>query len=129
MDPIRVLVRRGGFIESEHTVHAVAVRDGEIVASTPDLIIVLDAETGEPITTENLRYGFRVVVLGLPCDARWRSEAGLKLVGPGYFGYDVPYVPVEERFGAGAQRGRGTDRWQHRTIAAVSSSPRSRPSS
>jgi hypothetical protein len=24
----------------------------------------------------------------------------LKLVGPGYFGYDVPFVPVEERFGA-----------------------------
>lgn len=76
-------------------------RDGDKpLVTTPDLITVLDAETGEPITTESLRYGFRVVVLGLPCDARWRSEAGLKLVGPSYFGYDVPYVPVEERFGA-----------------------------
>ncbi len=70
-----------------------------VLASTPDLITILDAETGEPITTESLRYGFRVVVLAIPCDPRWRTPEGLALVGPGYFGYDAPYVPVEERFG------------------------------
>jgi DUF917 family protein len=62
---------------------------------------MLDSEKGEPITTEGLRYGFRVVVLGIPCDAKWRSEAGLKLVGPRYFGYDIDYVPVEQRFSVG----------------------------
>ena len=78
-------------------------RDGdEALVTVPDLITILDAETGEPITTEDLRYGFRVVVLGLPCDPRWRTEAGLKLVGPAYFGYDAPYVPVEQRFGSAA---------------------------
>ena len=35
----------------------VAIRDGQIVVSVPDLITVLDAETGQPITTEGLRYG------------------------------------------------------------------------
>jgi uncharacterized protein len=79
--------------------HLVAVRDGEIVASVPDLIFVLDAETGEPITTESLRYGFRVAVLAMPCDPRWRSPEGLALVGPDYFGYATTYVPVEERYG------------------------------
>jgi len=77
--------------------HLVAARDGALLATVPDLIIVLDFETGEPITTEELRYGFRVAVVGAPCDARWRSEAGLALVGPRYFGYEVDYVPVEER--------------------------------
>jgi DUF917 family protein len=76
----------------------IARTDAETVVSTPDLITVLDAETGEPITTETMRYGFRVVVLGIPCDPRWRTPAGLSLVGPGYFGYDAEYVPVEERF-------------------------------
>lgn len=76
--------------------------DSEVLAMTPDLITILDAETGEPITTESLRYGFRVVVLGIPCDPRWRTEAGLSLVGPAYFGYDAPYVPVEHRFGVAA---------------------------
>jgi L-asparaginase II len=33
MDPIRVLVKRGGLTEAEHLVHAVAVRDGNTVAS------------------------------------------------------------------------------------------------
>src|SRR5919201_2583990 len=32
MDPIRVSVRRGPFVESVHLVHAVAVQNGEIVA-------------------------------------------------------------------------------------------------
>ena len=61
---------------------------------------ILDAEKGEPITTEGLRYGYRVVVLGIPCNAKWRTPAGLKLVGPRYFGYQIDYVPVEERYAA-----------------------------
>lgn len=67
----------------------------EVLTVTPDLIAILDAETGEPITTETLRYGFRVVVLAIPGDPHWRSEAGLQVVGPAYFGYDVPFMPVE----------------------------------
>src|SRR5512133_1140262 len=35
-EPIRVTVRRGDTVESLHRVHAVAVRDGEIVASAGD---------------------------------------------------------------------------------------------
>ncbi len=77
----------------------IAQTDDEVLVTTPDLITVLDAETGEPITTETLRYGFRVAVLAMPCDPRWRSPKGLELVGPGYFGYPTTYVPVEERYG------------------------------
>jgi DUF917 family protein len=73
--------------------------DGEIIVSVPDLITVLDTETSEPITTETLRYGFRVTVLGIPCNEKWRTPEGLELVGPRYFGYDVDWVPVEERYG------------------------------
>jgi DUF917 family protein len=81
--------------------HLVAIRDGEIVVSVPDLITILDAENGEPITTEGMRYGFRVVALGIPVTPQWRTPAGLEIVGPRYFGYDIEYVPVEERFGQG----------------------------
>ncbi len=75
-----------------------AARDGKILVTVPDLISMLEEDTGEPITTEQLRYGFRVFVLGLPCDKRWRTDKGLAVVGPRYFGYDVDYVPVEQRF-------------------------------
>ncbi|MGH3753646.1 MAG: DUF917 domain-containing protein [Pseudonocardiaceae bacterium] len=81
--------------------HLVAVRDGQVAASVPDLIIVLDAETGGPITTEELRYGLRVTVIAAPCDFRWRTSQGLALVGPRAFGYDLDYIPVEERFASG----------------------------
>jgi len=75
----------------------IALNDGQVVASVPDLITVLDAETGEPVTTETLRYGFRVVVVGMPCADAWRSEAALALVGPRVFGYDVDYSPLQPR--------------------------------
>ncbi len=36
MPPIEVVIRRGGTVEARHRIHAVAVRDGEIVASAGD---------------------------------------------------------------------------------------------
>ena len=70
--------------------------DGTALATTPDLICLLDLETGVPITTETMGYGFRVIVFGLPCDPAWRSDHGLQLVGPRYFGYEHDYVPIED---------------------------------
>lgn len=80
--------------------HLVAIRDGEVLASVPDLIAILDTERGEPITTEELRYGFRVTVIAMPSDAKWRTPAGIALGGPRHFHYDIDFVPVEERFAA-----------------------------
>jgi DUF917 family protein len=57
----------------------------------------VDSQTGDPITTETLHYGYRVTILGIPCNPRWRTEAGIKLGGAGYFGYEIEYVPVEEK--------------------------------
>jgi DUF917 family protein len=79
--------------------HLAARIDGEFKVTVPDLIAVLDVDTGEPITTEGLRYGFRVAVIAMPCADKWRTDKGIELVGPGYFGYDTPYVPVEEVYG------------------------------
>lgn len=73
----------------------VASVNGKVVASVPDLIIVLDSEAGVPITTEGLKYGNRVIVLGAPCYSKWRSPMGLETVGPKYFGYNIDYTPVE----------------------------------
>jgi uncharacterized protein len=79
-------------IQSENLV---ALEGGEVLASVPDVITVLDAHNGDVIVTERLRYGQRVSVIAFPCDAVWRTPAGLELAGPGAFGYDLPYVPVE----------------------------------
>jgi len=75
----------------------IAKKNGEAIISTPDLITLLDIDTGEPVTTESLRFGLRVVGLGIPSDPKWRTPEGLKLVGPQYFGYDTEFIPIEER--------------------------------
>jgi DUF917 family protein len=76
--------------------YLLAERDGQAVATTPDLICVLETDTGEPVTTESMRYGNRVTVLGIPTDPRWTTPAGLELVGPRYFGYDLDYRPLAQ---------------------------------
>ncbi len=74
-----------------------AVVDGRIVATVPDLICLVDSNTYTPVPTDALKYGKRVLVVGLRCFERWRTEAGLALVGPRYFGLNTDYIPIEER--------------------------------
>jgi DUF917 family protein len=76
--------------------YLVALEDGEVRASVPDIITVLDTETGDAIHTERLRYGQRVSVIAFPCDPIWRTPRGMELAGPRPFGYDFDYIPVEE---------------------------------
>lgn len=71
-----------------------AEEDGRLLATVPDLITLLDSNTGEPVTTEMIKYGLAVNVLGLPCAPIWRTPAALDLVGPRYFGLDVDYRPL-----------------------------------
>ncbi|MDR0415821.1 MAG: DUF917 domain-containing protein [Propionibacteriaceae bacterium] len=72
--------------------HIIATRDGVVLATAPDLLICLDTDTGEPITTEGMRFGHRVALVAAPCDDRWQTPEGLALVGPRYFGYDLDPV-------------------------------------
>ena len=74
----------------------IASVEGKPVATVPDLICLVDTETFIPVTTDALKYGKRVLVVGLKCFDLWRTPKGLELVGPRYFGYDIDYIPVEE---------------------------------
>jgi DUF917 family protein len=73
----------------------VALVDGEVRCLVPDLICVLEAETAEPITTETLRYGQRVTVVGISTPDLMRTPAALATFGPTAFGLHHPFVPVE----------------------------------
>lgn len=70
-------------------------RDGRTEISVPDLIVLLDADTGHAITTDVLRYGQRVAVIALPCHALLRTPEALAVVGPKSFGLDdLDYRPL-----------------------------------
>jgi len=72
-----------------------AVRDGQVLAMVPDLICVLEADTAEPITTERLRYGQRVRVIGISTPDMMRTTEALRAFGPEAFGLDLTFAPVE----------------------------------
>ncbi len=68
--------------------------DGEIVCTVPDLICAVATDGGEPVTTELMRYGLRVTILGFPAPALWTTPQGLAEAGPHHFGYDTEYIPL-----------------------------------
>jgi len=76
--------------------YLLAVIGDKIIASVPDLIVIVDYETGTPINAERLRYGHRVAVFAVGCPEFYRSPDALRVVEPRCFGFDIDYVPLEE---------------------------------
>lgn len=74
----------------------IARRDGVVVAMVPDLITLIDRETAEPLTTESLKYGQRVKVIGLGVPAIMRTPEALATFGPKAFNLGEDYVPLEQ---------------------------------
>jgi len=67
---------------------------GTVLASVPDLICLVDKDTGLPITTDALQYGQRVTVLGVPAPELLMTKDALEVIGPKAFGYDIRYEPL-----------------------------------
>lgn len=97
---------QGGFLRGKVVIHGKQLGEvqyqneyllarvgGEVVATTPDIIMLLEEESGEPLTTDMLAFGLRVAVVVLPAPVIWTSAKGLALVGPRAFGFDTDYVP------------------------------------
>ena len=68
--------------------YLLAFVDGRAVASTPDLVCVLDRRTCLPIAVDLLRTGDEVMVLVLPGPTWWREPHRLRHVDPAAFGLD-----------------------------------------
>ncbi len=73
---------------------SVAWRDDEVVATVPDLVILLDTASGEAIGTETVRFGQRVSVIALAAPPVLTTPKGLAHVGPRAFGYDLDFRPL-----------------------------------
>lgn len=74
--------------------HMLAWRDGAIDVTVPDLIIVFDDLTGQPVINPYFTAGQSVTVIGLPSAPQWRTPRGLHEFGPRHFGYDLDFKPV-----------------------------------
>lgn len=74
----------------------IARRNGVVCAMVPDIITVMDRETADSITTERLKYGQRVKIVGAAAPRALREERALSFVGPAVFGFPEDYRPIEE---------------------------------
>ncbi|MCB6994588.1 DUF917 domain-containing protein [bacterium 210820-DFI.6.37] len=72
-------------------------KNGEPYVTSPDIISVVDAKTGEPIANPLVEVGNEVCVIGLRANEVFRNEKGISILGPRYFKFDIDYVPIEER--------------------------------
>jgi DUF917 family protein len=96
---------KGRTLEIDFQNEWVIAREGErVIATTPDLICMLDSDSGEGLGTEVVRYGQRVTVIALPAPAVLTSPKGLEHVGPRAFGYDLDWEPL---FNEDAKNGEG----------------------
>lgn len=82
----------------------IVFEDGEAKVTVPDLITLIDTETGVPMTTEALAYGQRLHVIAMPALAEWLTPEGIALAGPRAFGYDLDYVPLKSRVPLGGAK-------------------------
>lgn len=84
---------RGSTLAIEFQNENLVVRRGpQPIAMVPDLVTVLDAQTGLAITTERLRYGQRVAVVVIPAPPIMKGPEALDVWGPRGFGYPFDYV-------------------------------------
>lgn len=54
----------------------------------PDLICVLRLEDGHPVTNPNYKDGDKVAVIAFEAHPIWKTENGLKILNPKFFGFD-----------------------------------------
>lgn len=69
--------------------------DEQVMLTVPDLITLVETDGGTPVTTEVVRAGLRVSVLGLRSSPLYHTPEALRVTGPQAFGYDLPFVSLD----------------------------------
>ncbi|MCE5209420.1 MAG: DUF917 domain-containing protein [Chloroflexi bacterium] len=68
--------------------------DDKVVCTSPDMISLVNSETGEPITNPKMAVGMKVSVIGVGARKEFMNEKGIDILGPKYFGFDEEYKPL-----------------------------------
>ncbi|WP_342514644.1 DUF917 domain-containing protein [Sporosarcina sp. FSL K6-1522] len=61
-------------------------KDEQLISIIPDVITVLDFETGEPILNPTCKVGEKVAIVNISSPEIWTTEQGLEVFGPNYIG-------------------------------------------
>ena len=61
-----------------------------IICTTPEIITLIDADTYEAVLTEDIKFGIKVFIIGLPCHELLMKPEVLLKTGPKAFAYNGP---------------------------------------
>jgi DUF917 family protein len=75
----------------------VSWRDDKPFVTSPDSMIVVHLKTGEPALSFSFSVGDQVAIIGRRAYQVHRTTEGIEALGPRHFGFDLDYVPIEER--------------------------------
>ncbi len=83
--------------------HHITWKNDKPFVTSPDAIVVVRAADGEPLTNTQIAEGddVRILAFAVP---HFRTEKGLRILGPRHFGFDIDYRPVEQVISAGSCR-------------------------
>jgi len=70
--------------------------DGKPHVTCPDPICVINLDTGMAPTNDTIETGDRLTIIGLKGLEVYRQSNGLGVLSPAFFGFDIPYRPIEE---------------------------------
>ena len=74
--------------------------NGEPFIMSPDLVCMVERDSGEPKTNDTVAEGDRMAVIGARASEPFITQSmGLQVLGPGHFGFDYPFVPIGEIMG------------------------------
>jgi len=76
--------------------HHVCWVDDKPVATSPDIIVIVDSVTGEPVANPLAKVGQKVSVLAFSSRPEFKNQKAIDILGPRYFGFDIDYVPLEQ---------------------------------
>lgn len=75
----------------------VSWRDDKPFVTSPDSLIMIDLKTGEPATSYDFSVRDQVAVVGRKAHEVHRTRGGIEALGPRHFGFELDYVPIEQR--------------------------------
>jgi len=68
--------------------------DGEVAVTIPDLVCLLDTDSGQPVTNPHAFVGQNVAVVLLPAPVEFQTEKALSVFGPSYAGVEGEYKAI-----------------------------------
>lgn len=77
--------------------YMISWKNDEPFVTCPDLLCVVESRTGHPITNPNCKVGDEITVLGFEVHDLWKTEKGLSILCPRFFGFDMDCLFIKNK--------------------------------